>query len=556
MFGGRRAPVRSRITTLMVVDMVGYSSMMNANQDAAIEAVRELKRDQLEPVLADFGGEILKRMGDGWIVAFASIGAALDSAIQVQSNLYDHPTIKLRIGCHLGEIVEDDDDFYGTGVNITQRIQTEAPPGGVMVSEDFYRQLSTEQSAVLSDAGTFSLKNISQPVRLYQWRLAPGSTGKSGDVPSIAFQSFDYAPVDPETKALAGDLRDQLIVRVSRRKGVSVFDASAKSVEAATYDLRGRVRIAGRRGRFTITLVSRANARPVWSQTYEAQTEDVFDFCDTVLEQAEGDLRLQTNAFDGDRLAGLPVDDLSVSELRARAANEFYKVTIESWEEALSLIERAISLNPLDGMSLCMRVEAQLMLHGARYKIMSAEIKKRCEEVLNTAVMQEPKSDYVIWVRANFRLAVQDDISGALADLKRGRQLNPAYLENHELEGQILLRRSEFAGADAAFSRLVERGEQDPLQPYRLFMRGIARYCGGNFEGSVEDASAAYDMRPNEAGHLKLRAMALTEMQLHEQAQACLQAAQQLSQAPMMTTKPPVLPPDMRWMLDRLKPVF
>ncbi|WP_271952894.1 hypothetical protein, partial [Ruegeria faecimaris] len=215
-------------------------------------------------------------------------------------------------------------------------------------------------------------KNISQPVRLYQWRLAPGSTGKSGDVPSIAFQSFDYAPVDPETKALAGDLRDQLIVRVSRRKGVSVFDASAKSVEAATYDLRGRVRIAGRRGRFTITLVSRANARPVWSQTYEAQTEDVFDFCDTVLEQAEGDLRLQTNAFDGDRLAGLPVDDLSVSELRARAANEFYKVTIESWEEALSLIERAISLNPLDGMSLCMRVEAQLMLHGARYKIMSA----------------------------------------------------------------------------------------------------------------------------------------------------------------------------------------
>lgn len=548
--------MRSRITTLMVVDMVGYSSMMNANQEAAINAVRELKQDRLEPVLDDFGGEVLKRMGDGWIVAFASIKSALDSAIQVQTNLYDHPTIKLRVGCHLGEIVEDDDDFYGTGVNIAQRIQTEAPPGGVMVSEDFYRQLSTEQSAVLSDAGAFNLKNISQPVRLFQWRPALGSKGKSGEVPSIAVQSFDHAPVDPEIEALAADLRDQLIVRVSRRKGVSVFDASAKLIEAATYDLRGRVRIAGGRGRLTVTLISRADARPVWSQTYEARTEDVFAFCDTVMEQAEGDLRLQTNAFDGDRLASLPVEDLSVSELRARAANEFYKVTVESWEEALALIERAISLSPLDGMARCMRVEAQLMLYGACYESMPDDIRKRCEDDLNTAVMQLPKSDYVIWARANFRLAVQDDASGARADLKRGRQLNPAYLENHELEGQILLREGDFVGADAAFSRLVERGEQDPLQPYRLFMRGVARYCNGNFQGAAEDASVAHDMRPNEAGHLKLRAMALTEMQLHEQAEACLHAAQNLSQAPMMTTKPPVLPPECRWVLDRLKPIL
>ena len=118
--------MRSRITTLMFVDMVGYSAMMNANQDATIQAVRELKNHQLEPVLSDFGGEILKRMGDGWIIAFSSISAALDSAIQVQKNLYGHRKLKLRIGCHLGEIVEDEDDFYGAGVNITQRIQTEA----------------------------------------------------------------------------------------------------------------------------------------------------------------------------------------------------------------------------------------------------------------------------------------------------------------------------------------------------------------------------------------------------------------------------------------------
>ena len=127
--------------------------MMNADQDATIQAVRELKNHQLEPILSDFGGEILKRMGDGWIIAFSSISAALDSAIQVQKNLHGHKNLKLRIGCHLGEIVEDEDDFYGAGVNITQRIQTEAPPGGVMISEDLFRQLSDDRAKLLNEAG-------------------------------------------------------------------------------------------------------------------------------------------------------------------------------------------------------------------------------------------------------------------------------------------------------------------------------------------------------------------------------------------------------------------
>ncbi|SFM05069.1 adenylate/guanylate cyclase domain-containing protein [Shimia aestuarii] len=546
--------MRSRITTLMFVDMVGYSRMMSADQDAAIEAVRELKNKQLEPVLSDFGGEILKRMGDGWIIAFSSISAALDSAIQVQTNLYDHRKLKLRIGCHLGEIVEDEDDFYGAGVNITQRIQTEAPPGGVMVSEDLFRQLSNDRAKLLSDAGTFNLKNISQPVRLYQWRPAPGLKRKLDDVPSIAVQAFEFAPIDSETAAVAGDLRDQLIVRVSRRKGVLIFDASDKNVEKATYDLRGRLRIAGGRGRFTVTMTSRADARPVWSQTYEAPTEDIFAFCDEVLELAEGDLRLQTNAFDGDRLVDIPLEDLSVSELRARAANEYYKVTMESWSYGLALMERAISLNPHDAVSLCMRVEAQIMLHGARYEDLPAQLREIYSDDLNTAVIQSPQSDYVFWTRAYFRLVVDDDVPGARADLKRSAEINPAYLENYELRGQILLRESDFEGADTAFSRLIERGAQNPLQPYRLFMRGVARFCGGDFEGAAHDAAAASDLRPNEAGHLKLRAMALNEIQMDKQAEVCLTAARKLSSEPMMTTKLPVLPPEYRWISDKLRP--
>lgn len=546
--------MRSRITILMFVDIVGYSTMMNRDQNAAIEAVRELKNRYLEPVVSDFGGEVLKRMGDGWIIAFSSIGPALDSAMQVQSNLYNHRDIKLRIGCHIGEIVEDEDDFYGPGVNIVQRIQTEAPPGGLMISEDLFRQLSDDKGKVLNDAGTFSLKNISQPVRLYQWRPTPSGKSNWGDVPSIVVQPFEFAPADVDTGSLAGDLRDQLIARISRRKGVIVFDGLNKTVDKATYDLRGRLRLAGSKGRFTVTLTLRSDARPVWSQTYEAGTDDIFAFCDDVLQLAEGDLRLQTNAFDGDRLAEISSDDLSVSELRARAANEYYKVTTESWSYGLALMERAIELNPLDGVSLAMRAEAQIMLHGARYEMMADDLKATLSDDLNTAVIQSPKSDYVFWARALFRLTVMDDVAGARADLRRSRDLNPAYLENHELEGQICLRESDFSGADKAYSRLIERGAQNPLQPYRLFQRSVARFCGGDFEGAERDAAAASDLRPNEAGHMKMRALALKELQLAEHAEACLIAARRLSSEPMITTKLPVLPPDFGWLSERLKP--
>lgn len=221
--------MHSRIAILMAADMVGYSAMMSSDQNAAIAAVRALKSQDLEPIVLERGGEILKRMGDGWIIAFSSVGAAVASAMEVQNGLSNHPTTKLRIGCHIGEIVEDEDDFYGAGVNIAQRIQTEAPPGGLMISEDLYRQLEDSGRMELKDAGTFRLKNISQAVRLYQWRPSPSLTNRNGDVPSIVVQPFQYAPSNDDTGAVAGDLHDELIVRLSRRKGVLIFDGLSQN---------------------------------------------------------------------------------------------------------------------------------------------------------------------------------------------------------------------------------------------------------------------------------------------------------------------------------------
>ena len=120
----RKCSVTSRLAALMVVDVVDYTRLMDRDEAAAINAIRELKSKHLEPKAVEKGGEILKRMGDGWIIAFSSVPATVGCATQVQTTLAGHPVIKLRIGAHIGEIIEDETDFYGAGVNLASRLQT------------------------------------------------------------------------------------------------------------------------------------------------------------------------------------------------------------------------------------------------------------------------------------------------------------------------------------------------------------------------------------------------------------------------------------------------
>ncbi|MEP2531221.1 adenylate/guanylate cyclase domain-containing protein [Shimia sp.] len=547
--------MQSRLTIILFVDLVGYSAMMDQDPGLAIDAVRTLKSTHLEPFAQKAGGTILKRMGDGWIIEFPSIAAALDCAMQVQSGLYKHQSLKLRIGCHLGEIIEDDDDFYGAGVNIAQRVQTEAPPGGLMITEDIFRQLPETRHSDFSDAGTFALKNISQPARLFQWRPRPNSVAQLGDVPSIEVHAIGYAPADTETMSVVEDLRSQLISRLSKRKGVSVFDGLAGTADNATYDLRGRLRLEGQLGRLSLTLMLREEGRPVWSENYESSTNNIFEFCDNILELAESDLRLQTNAFDGDRLAGVPDNDLSVSELRARAANEYYKVTYESWARGLALMHRALTLNASDGVSLAMRVEAELMLHTARYETMPSPKVEALMTDLDFAVIQMPRSDYVFWTRGMFRITFLDDIAGAKSDLARSAQVNPTYLETHELRGHIAMREGDFAEADRAFSRIVDRGAGDPLQVYRTFLRAVARFCNQDYQGAVDDATVAADLRPNEVGHYHLASLAYGAMGKMEESQHQDALAKRLDYSPAISTRRPVLPANFAWLAKKLAPL-
>ena len=497
--------MQSRLAVLMVADLVGYSALMEKDEASTVQAVRSLKETHLEPIVIAHGGEVLKRMGDGWIIAFTSITATINCVVEIQNELFGHPIIKLRVGAHMGEIVEDDSDFYGAGINLAQRLETESPPGGMMISEDLYRQLTGDLASLFTDAGSFKLKNIALPVNGYQWRPAVKSTSGSGEIPTFAVELIQYAPNDSETESIAADLRDQLILRLARRTGVRVLDDGSGKSTGATYLLKGRLRISGDRGRLNIVLILREQEQTVLSQTYEGDTSNIFTFCDTIIEQADIDLRLQVNAFDGDRISHLPDDQLSVSELRSRAASNFYIVEIQKWKYGLDLLKMALALNPSDAMSIGMYSEFWTMCTVATYEKPNPQQTLVIEDMANKAIEQMPRSDYLFWARAVFFIYIRQEADKANRDLDRSLTLNPAYTPGHEARGLANLITEDYEAASRQLEKAVAMSESDPLLSSRLFNYAISLVCSGKPLEAINAIDRAIQLNSNERGYLVLK---------------------------------------------------
>lgn len=488
--------MRRRLAVILMADMVDYTSAMESDQAGAIGLIRELRQKWLEPEAVKRGGEVLKRMGDGWLFAFPSVTDAVETAQSVQSALFSHEKIQLRIAGHLGEIVEDETDMYGAGINIAARLQTEAPPGGVMISEDLRRQLDDRLARGFNDAGAFKLKNVAYAVTGFQWRPPVQQIRRVDAVPIIAVEDVITAPKTRETLEAGADLQDQLVHNLSRRTGVRVLASDEAAETEATYSLRCRLRTRGTAARITSNLVRRSNGQVTWSRVLERDAQDLFEVTDRAAEQLSDALRLQINAFDGERLADLPDDQLSSSELRTRAAMLIYRTTISDYLRAVDLLERALRLDSKNASGLAMWSEAQLCVLEAHYRSVDADLLTRITENSYKAVQLSPRSDYPWYVRALIRARLKGDVEGARKDIERLTRLNPGYALGMEARGYVELIAGNWETACKSLAEAAARSEDDPYLPYRLYPLAVARMMAGQAELALSAITDATELRP------------------------------------------------------------
>ncbi len=490
-----------RLSAIFMADMVGYSRLMEEDEPKAIALVRDLRERALEPAIAARGGEILKRMGDGWIASFDSAQSAVDAAMAVQTALAGDPTIRLRLALHLGEFTRDDKDFYGNGINVAARLLTEAAPGGVTVSRDLLRQLDQRLAGAFADSGTFRLKNLAQPVSAWQWRpgqMARGKQGQRDDIPVIGVEPIAVAD-DQTLREATADLSEQLVHLLSRRSGVRVvaLDAGSTADAQTTHVLRGRLRLRQEFVTLTLTLLLSRDMSVIWSRSYSGEADALFDLCDRAALQADSELRLQINAYDGERLEGLADDELSPAQLRTRAAALMYRATTADQRHAGDLLERALELDPNNATSLAMWAEARFFLMVARFERPSEEAARALMTAADRAVQLAPRSDYVFYVRTHLRARLTRDIAGARGDIARMERINPGYVLRFEAQGMTELAAGDWPAAIEAFARAISMSEGDPYLPIRLYGLATAHLLKGDPDDAARHVAEAIELRSN-----------------------------------------------------------
>ena len=291
----------------------------------------------------------------------------------------------------------------------------------------------------------------------------------------------------------------------------------------------------------------------VWSASYEGEPGDPFAFCDDLAARADMDMRVQINAFDGDRIAHLPDEALNVAELRARGAGAFYELTPDSFRRCLALMDRALRLKPGDPMAIAMRAEAVLILTAAEHGALDPGDAARLGRDLDRAVEQEPRGDYVFYARSAFRVFVARDPEAARQDSDRALAINHHYAPGWEQRGLAKMLEGDFEGAAADLRAAVAYGPTDAFSVYRGYLAAVALLAGGRPEEAAAALSGPLDLRSSDWGLQRLMAEIARAMGDPARAEACEARAAALHRRHSVLAPRPPLPGSHADLADRLR---
>ena len=366
-----------RLAAIMATDVVGYSRLIRADEEGTIAALKALRADLIDPKIAEHHGRIVKLMGDGMLVEFASVVDAVHAAVETQQAVTDHNSdvpadkrIELRIGINLGDVVIDGDDIQGDGVNVAARLEGMAAPGGVCVSGMVYEGVRDRIDVPFKDMGEQEVKNIDRPVRVWRWLASDGAApmGSHGvnvplplpDKPSIAVLPFANMSGDPEQEYFSDGITEDIITELSRFRSLFViarnssFTYKGQAVNVGkvgrelgvAYVVEGSVRKAGNRVRITAQLVEAESGNHVWAERYDRDLEDIFAVQDEVARTIVATVAGRVDDAGAERTRRRPTNDMVAYDYLLRATRHVQRYTREDITKARSYIGKAIELDP------------------------------------------------------------------------------------------------------------------------------------------------------------------------------------------------------------------
>jgi TolB-like protein/class 3 adenylate cyclase len=473
-----------RLAAILAADVAGYSRLIGADEDGTLDRLKAIRAELIDPKINEHRGRIVKTTGDGLLVEFGSVVDALRCASEWQTGMTDRNAalpdatrIEFRIGINVGDVVVENDDIFGDGVNVAARLEGLADPGGISVSARVQEDAAGRLDLAFDDLGDQALKNIARPVRVYRVRLAateskPKTTLTESapvlalpDKPSIAVLPFQNMSGDPEQEYFTDGMVEEIITALSRIRWLfviarnSTFTYKGQAVDVkqvgrelgVRYVLEGAVRRAGNRVRITGQLIDAATGTHLWADRFDGSLEDVFDLQDRVASSVVGVIEPALQAAEMRRSADRPTNDLTAYDLYLRAFATYFS-SARQIPEALRFVEQAIERDRHFGPALAW---AALCCHRLVYDNRSADPKTDRLKGVDFArrALEVGGDDPGVLANAPFALAYfGEDIDAMMALLDRALALNPSFARGWHLSGVLKL----WAGQpDFAIERLA-----------------------------------------------------------------------------------------------------
>jgi adenylate cyclase len=503
-----------RLAAILAADVAGYSRMMAADEAGTLAALKHHRKMIFDPAVTRHRGRLVKLIGDGALVEFASVVDAVNCALAIQRSIKtqassDGRGIVLRIGINLGDVIIDGEDIYGDGVNVAARLEPLADPGGICVSGVVNESVGNRVDVSFTDGGEVTVKNVARPIRIWKWHpngdtvsakplARPGSReGADPEPPSIAVLPFNNMSGDAEQEYFSDGITEDIITDLSKIADLLVIARNSSfAYKGKNPDMRvvgrelgvrsvleGSIRRAGNRVRITAQLINAANGAHLWAERYDRDLTDIFAVQDDVTRCIVEALKVKLTPAEAVNIADTPTRNFEAHDrfLRGRELLRGTKWNREIFEQAMALFTRAIELDPnyaeaYAGLAMMHNMDFQNKWTGATNALDDAA------RLAAIAIEKGPSVPFAHWITAIIALW-KKDLDRTKRECETTLALSPSYAPAY---GTLGFAETYSGNPEAALAAIEQALRLDPvLAHHYLHVQGSAYLAAGKYEAAV-----------------------------------------------------------------------
>lgn len=488
-----------RLVAIMFTDIVGYTALMQKDENRAIEA-RDLHRHVFDLQHETYEGEILQYFGDGTMSVFQSGVKAVECAISIQKSLSQGEPVPIRIGLHMGDIVFDGTEIYGDGVNLASRIESMGVAGGVLLSAKLNDELKNHPEISTISLGHFDLKNIEKPIEVFsvsnegisiprvsELKIRPKVQSKS-----IAVLPFINMSASKENEYFSDGMTEEIINALSKIKKLKVTSRTSsfffkgknipipqigKELNVSTI-LEGSIRLSGNMMRITAQLINASDDFHFWSETFDRATENIFAVQDEISLLIADKLREHIGHLEiEDQLVADP--EIPIETYKKYLKGRYYvlKLNLSDIQKGFSILEEVIEEEP-DFPLAYLSVHHGYAFLGALGLLPTQESFAKGKVYLDKAIELDKNLPECQFQLAGISYWQNWDIPATLKHLNKAIELRPAYADAYQVLAATISMEGKFEDALSYIDKAIEL---DPLSPMNFYVRGLIFYLQEDF---------------------------------------------------------------------------